>query len=118
VRIEADAETVSDTRVSTLTEHSADAAMVFLPFRFHHNYIRTPFDGAVDEVLADLPVTAIVLAAEDIDLEAEPEEGPPLKWLPPRMRIWIPKNDSNEDSGTRLRHPMRMTINSDNWTIS
>ena len=80
VRIEADAETVSDTRVSTLTEHSADAAMVFLPFRFHYNQIRTPFDGAVDEVLADLPATAIVLAAEDIDLEAEPEEGPPAEF--------------------------------------
>jgi len=79
VRIEADAETVSDTRVSTLTEHSADAAMVFLPFRFHFNQIRTPFDGAVDEVLANLPATAIVLAAEDIDLEAEPEEGPPAE---------------------------------------
>ena len=79
VRIEADAETVSDTRVSTLTEHSADAAIVFIPFRFHHNQIRTPFDGAVDEILADLPATAVVLAAEDIDLEAEPEEGPPAE---------------------------------------
>jgi len=79
VRIEADAETVSDTRVSTLTGHSADAAMVFLPFRFYHNQIRTPFDGTVDEVLADLPATAIVLASEDIDLDAEPEEGLPAE---------------------------------------
>jgi hypothetical protein len=29
----------------------------------------------VEEVLSGLPVTALVIAAEDIDLEAEPEEG-------------------------------------------
>lgn len=34
-----------------------------------------PFDGPPEEMLSRLPNVAMVLAAEDIDLDAEPEEG-------------------------------------------
>jgi hypothetical protein len=76
VRIDADIEIVETVDSDTLKAQSADAAMVFLPFRFRANQITTPFQqGNVEEVLAGLPAAALVIAAEDIDLEAEPEEG-------------------------------------------
>jgi hypothetical protein len=58
-----------------VTARSADASLVFLPFRLRGRQPLGPFDGALEDLLAPLPVTALVLAAEDIDLDAEPEEG-------------------------------------------
>jgi predicted patatin/cPLA2 family phospholipase len=46
-----------------------------LPFRLKGNQPLDPFDNPVEQILADLPITALVLASEDIELEAEPEEG-------------------------------------------
>jgi len=37
--------------------------------------VLSPFDHPVDELVPHLPIAALVLAAEDIDLDAEPEEG-------------------------------------------
>ncbi len=76
VRIDADIEIVETLDSAAIRAHSTDAALVMLPFRFRANQITTPFrQGNVEEVLSGLPVTALVIAAEDIDLEAEPEEG-------------------------------------------
>jgi hypothetical protein len=58
-----------------VAEHSADASLVFLPFRLRGTRPLGPFDTPIDTLLKPLPVTALVLAAEDIDLDAEPEEG-------------------------------------------
>jgi len=58
-----------------VARRSADASLVLLPFRLHGNQPLGPFNGSLDDLLAPLPVTALVLAAEDIDLDAEPEEG-------------------------------------------
>lgn len=58
-----------------LAEHSADAALVFLPFRLRGDRLVGPAGGPVEEALEKLPIVALVLAAEDIDLGAEPEEG-------------------------------------------
>jgi hypothetical protein len=49
--------------------------VVFLPFRLSGNLIETLVPGRVEALLEDLPTTVLVLAAEDIDLGAEPEEG-------------------------------------------
>jgi hypothetical protein len=46
-----------------------------LPFRLKGNQPVDPFDRPVEQILTDLPLTALVLAAEDIELEAEPEDG-------------------------------------------
>ena len=46
-----------------------------VPFRLIDKRVSTVCGGAIEEVLQGLPVTALVLAAEDIDLDAEPEEG-------------------------------------------
>ncbi len=75
VRIEADAEIVSDVDADTFAEYSADAALAFIPFRIMDNQIVDPFGNPMEETLFLLPVTAMVLAAEDIELDAEPEEG-------------------------------------------
>ncbi|MGD8588361.1 MAG: amino acid permease [Chromatiales bacterium] len=75
VRIPAEAVLVERPDVETVAEHSADASLVFLPFRLRGNQPLGPFDEPLDQILAPLPVTALVLAAEDIDLDAEPEEG-------------------------------------------
>ena len=76
VRIEANVDIVEEFTPSTLAAQSADAALVFLPFRFQANQITIPVsEGSVEEVLSGLPVAVLVIAAEEIDLDAEPEEG-------------------------------------------
>jgi len=74
-RIEAEAVLVEEAGPGEVAAHSADASLVLLPFRLRGNRPLGPFDGSLDDLLAPLPVTALVLAAEDIDLDAEPEEG-------------------------------------------
>ncbi len=75
VRIEAEPEIVEKANADAIAEHSADAALVFIPFRVRGNQLKGPFDGPLEKLLPRLPMVAMVLAAEDIDLDAEPEEG-------------------------------------------
>jgi hypothetical protein len=75
VRIEALPELVKDVDVDTLAEYSADSSLVFLPFRVRENRVLDPFGSPMENTLFLLPVTAMVLAAEDVELDAEPEEG-------------------------------------------
>jgi len=75
VRIEAEPEVVENTSPDAMAEHSVGAALVFLPFRLQGNQLVDPFGGPLGETFSRLPVAAAVLAAEDIDLDAEPEEG-------------------------------------------
>ena len=74
-RIEAEVVIVADPSPETLFAHCGDATLVLLPFRLRGNLIEGPLPGRVEECLQKLPTTALVLAAEDIDLDAEPEEG-------------------------------------------
>jgi len=74
-RIEAEAHVVDTLDAATLLEESADAALVFIPFQIRQERPLDPFGGILDETVFTLPVCALVLAAEDIDLQAEPEEG-------------------------------------------
>jgi hypothetical protein len=60
---------------AAVIEISLRSALVFLPFRFHGNLIRLPVEGPMEELLQKLPTAVMILAAEDIDLGAEPEEG-------------------------------------------
>ncbi len=75
VRIPAEPEIVIDADPQAVAKHSSDAALVFLPFRLRGNQPIGPFGGPVEVILAALPIVAMVLAAEDIDLDTEPEEG-------------------------------------------
>jgi amino acid transporter len=75
VRIQAEPEIVTDVDADTLAEYSSDASIVFFPFRIRDNQVLDPFGNSMENTLFLLPVTAMVLAAEDVDLDAEPEEG-------------------------------------------
>jgi len=75
VRIKAEAMEVANVDADTIVELSKDAALIFLPFKLKGNQSEDPFGNPVEKLLARLPSTALVLAAEDIDLDAEPEEG-------------------------------------------
>jgi len=74
-RIDANPEMVKNVDADTLAEYSADSTLAFLPFRVSDNRVRDPFGNPMENTLFLLPVTAMVMAAEDIELDAEPEEG-------------------------------------------
>lgn len=76
VRIEAKAVVVSSFDPKIVVETSQDAAMVFLPFILKANQLTDATGKSFDLSLPRLPVCALVLAAQDIDLDSEPEEGP------------------------------------------
>ncbi len=75
-RIQAESSWVEDADASAVVKHSADASLVFLPFDLRKSNIVDPFGGDLDWLLPRLPITILCLAAEDLDLDAEPEEGP------------------------------------------
>ena len=75
VRITAEAEVVESATVDSIIAHSSQSNLVFLPFRLRDNHLVGPFETPLDELVSKLPIVAFVLAAEDIDLEAEPEDG-------------------------------------------
>jgi hypothetical protein len=79
-RIRADPEVLDPFNRDALVTASRDADLLFLPFRIKGGRLVDPFDAPVEEILPDLPATAMVLAAEDVDLEAEPEEGTAGEW--------------------------------------
>lgn len=51
------------------------ASMVFLPFHFRDGTLKMPFGGDIESILSLLKVVVLVMAAEDIELEAGPEDG-------------------------------------------
>jgi len=75
VRIEAESILVENIDADTIAEYSTDSALAFLPFRLQENRVVDPFGNPMADTLFLLPVTALVMAAEDIALDAEPEEG-------------------------------------------
>ncbi len=75
-RIEAALEIVESDDAQQVIERSAQSHMVFLPFRFKSNQIISLFQRPAFEMLRWLTSTALIQAAEDIDLDAEPESGP------------------------------------------
>jgi hypothetical protein len=75
VRIEAEPEIVAKGNGDAIAGYSADSAIVFLPFRLRGDQLMDPFGGPLQDLLPRLPIVALGLAAEDIDLDAEPEEG-------------------------------------------
>jgi hypothetical protein len=74
-RIEAEPEVVIKPNPDAVVAYSSDASLVFLPLRFQGNLPVDPFGGRPEDILSRLSNVALVLAAEDIDLDADPEEG-------------------------------------------
>ncbi len=75
IRIEAEVKIVENFEADTIIEHSADTSFVFLPMRIEHNRILDPTGKSFERSILRLQASAIVIAAEDIDLDATPEEG-------------------------------------------
>ena len=75
VRIDAEPVIVEKHDIETVENISKESSLVFLPFRLKGNMIVGLVPGRVEELLSQLPTTLLVMAAEDIDLDAEPEEG-------------------------------------------
>jgi hypothetical protein len=75
VRIDARAEIITDFTPESVVEASTDSSLVFLPFKIRHFKLTDISGYSLNRVLPKLPPTALIMAAEDIDLDAEPEEG-------------------------------------------
>jgi len=75
VRIEAEPEIINTIDIDSIVNMSEHSNIVFLPFRLKGDNIVIPFDLSAEDLIPRLPVTALVLAGEDIDLDADPEEG-------------------------------------------
>ncbi|HMN39229.1 MAG TPA: amino acid permease [Phycisphaerales bacterium] len=77
VRIDAEADLVDFTGPESLVEHSKGASVVFLPLRVRGGRLTGPRGGLLMESMSALPVCAMVVAGEDIDLDAQPDEPAP-----------------------------------------
>ena len=75
VRIDAEPVELEKVDAATVEEQSGDASLVLMPFQIKGERSLGPFGEPVENIINRLPSVAMVLAAEDIDLEAEPEEG-------------------------------------------
>lgn len=95
VRIEAEPEIVKDVSADTIVEYSSDSSVVFLPFRIRDNQVVDPLGNPMENTLFLLPVVAMVMAAEDIDLDAEPEEG--------KAAEMAQASDALEDAGKKAQ---------------
>lgn len=74
-RISATPRIVEKIDFGTIITESADSDLVFLPFRIRNSML-TDIEGySLERVLTRLPSVAMVMAAKDLDLDAEPEEG-------------------------------------------
>jgi amino acid transporter len=75
VRIDAQPIVVEGEGASVVSEHSNNASIVFLPFSIHGGHLFHPFGGEVADLLSTLPIVCLTLAAQDVDLDADPDEG-------------------------------------------
>lgn len=75
VRIQATPEVVVDADLEKVVQHSGDASVVFFPLRFREQQLLGVIDRNVESLLERLPVVALTVAREEIDLSAGPEEG-------------------------------------------
>jgi amino acid transporter len=75
MRIDAVATVVDHLDFDAMVATFASSSLVFLPCRISGHRLRSFTDTSLERLLPRLPATALVMAAEDIDLEAEPEKG-------------------------------------------
>lgn len=75
VRIDANPFIVPDFELDTMIQMSSDASFVFLPFRIRNNQVVDAQGRSLLKLLPYLPMTGLAMAAQDIDLEAEPDTG-------------------------------------------
>jgi hypothetical protein len=74
-RIRADLQIVDDLGHDAVLRESTASSVTFLPFRLTEEGPISVHEGTLDEVVRGIGIAALVLARQDIDLDAEPEEG-------------------------------------------
>jgi len=74
-RIDAVPEVIARASIDAIEAYSAETDVVFLPFYLKEGQPVDPFGGNFDQAFIRLPMVAFVRAAEDIELDAEPEDG-------------------------------------------
>lgn len=74
-RIDAEVILVADLHPETVLSYSSDSSLVFLPFKITQSRLTDTSGYSLERVLPQLSATALVMAAEEIDLDAGPEEG-------------------------------------------
>jgi len=75
VRIDADVVLVRDVNWSTVAEASAPTSLAFVTFRIGAEGLLDASGSPVPSSLEGLPPMALVQAAEDLELDAQPDEG-------------------------------------------
>ena len=77
VRIEAAVHIVSpiDDKIEQVAGASADTLIVFLSLNFRDEWFSDWLDNDLSKLLPRLPLTVLTMAAEDVDLSADPDEG-------------------------------------------
>lgn len=75
-RIDAEVDVVDFAGPQSLIEHSRDATIVFLPLRVRAGRLSGPRGQPLKAALDSLPVCAMVVAGEDIELDAQPDDAP------------------------------------------
>jgi amino acid transporter len=75
IRIDADPQVVTDPDERSIAGNSGDASLVLMPFRIGNGEILGAYGTDIDDLAGRGMMVALVQAAEDIDLDAEPEEG-------------------------------------------
>ena len=76
VRIDAEVLIIHAVDVDTVVARSSDATIVLLPMRLKGEQPLTHLGGPIEDLVSRLPVAALAIAGEEIDLTAEPDEGP------------------------------------------
>jgi len=74
-RIDARTVAVQDAGSTAIVEHSARASIVFIGFEIRSGQIIDPFGNDIAGILGELPPVVLAMAAHDVDLDAQPDEG-------------------------------------------
>ncbi len=74
-RIEAETELVVDADSASIVARSANASIVFFQFAIRDGKIADPFGNDVSGILPELPMVVMSMAAQDVELDAQPDEG-------------------------------------------
>lgn len=71
-RIEAEV-VVAESEAGSIARHSGASSLVFLPFAIHGSRLFGPTGEELDQLLDDLPIVVLTLAAHDVDLTGDPD---------------------------------------------
>ncbi len=74
-RISAEPMVITGANAQKVLLHSGDASLTFMPFGLKDNVPTDMFGTGVEDLVLNLGVTALVQAGQEVELDAEPEEG-------------------------------------------